>query len=69
MITKCKSRNKEFERFLIRDSEAGNIISSAPTLAEAQNIVGRFEAEDRKDDIFVENFYEIFDSNNEEIIQ
>lgn len=59
---------KDVRRFIIRDSETGNEIVRANTLQEALDILEQFENEDKDNAIYVEGFYEIYDTENEEII-
>ena len=56
------------EKYVIRDREAGNEIVRSNTLKQAQMILKKFETEDKKDGIYEENFYEIYDLEKEEII-
>lgn len=46
-------------KYIIRDREAGNIIESFKTLEEAEKKLKKFEEEDKKDGIYIDNFYEI----------
>lgn len=55
-------------RYWTRDREAGNKIEEFATLKEAREAIEKYEKEDKKDGTFTENFYEIYDSQNEEII-
>jgi len=63
------------KRFVIRDSEAGNVIESCNTLEHARMTVERFKQEDLFDlSDFIpqgrtENFYEIYDSINDKIVE
>ncbi|MBP3801065.1 MAG: hypothetical protein J6I85_03405 [Clostridia bacterium] len=50
------------KRFIIRDREAGNIIDSFDTFNEAEKKLKSYEEEDKKENIYSENFYEIYDS-------
>jgi hypothetical protein len=45
--------------YKIQDRQAGNIIDTCLTLAEAKNLLNQFEKEDKKDGCFEVNFYEI----------
>ena len=45
--------------YVIRDREAGNVIDYFATKEEAERQLETYENEDRKDGIFVEDFYEI----------
>lgn len=47
------------KKYIIQDSEAGNFIESFETLKDAQNKLNKFEESDKKNEIFVPNFYEI----------
>lgn len=46
-------------KYIIRDREAGNFIDEFKTLAEAKNTLEDYEAEDKEDGTYTENFYEI----------
>nr|DAT08816.1 MAG TPA: hypothetical protein [Bacteriophage sp.] len=56
-------------RFVIRDSEAGNEIKECDSLKEAKKILGEYEQTDREENTYTEEFYEIYDRENEEIIE
>lgn len=56
------------KRYIIRDREAGNIIETTNDISEAKNILKKFESEDKAEDIYEENFYEIYDTEKEERI-
>jgi hypothetical protein len=45
--------------YKIQDRQAGNIIDTCLTLAEADDLLYQFEKEDKKDGIYTTNFYEI----------
>lgn len=45
--------------YIIRDREAGNAIEHADTMEEAERIVAKYEAEDKQDGTYTEDFYEI----------
>ena len=45
--------------YIIRDREAGNYITSCDTLEEALSTVENFESEDKKDETYTPDFYEI----------
>ena len=59
-------RNK---RYLIRDAEAGNPIESFDTYQEAQEMIYTYEMEDMNDFNFTEGFYEIYDTEEFEILE
>lgn len=50
-------------RFVIQDSEAGNIITGFDTLESAEAELEKYEEEDRKNGTYVEGFYEISERN------
>ena len=45
--------------YVVRDREAGNVITQFETMKEAQKEIERYEAQDKKDGVYVEDFYEI----------
>ena len=49
------------KHFVIRDKEAGNIITKVDTLEEAKKLLAEFEEEDRKEGTFTADFYEIIE--------
>lgn len=53
--------------YIIRDREAGNVIEECATIEEARETICRYEADDRKNGIYEANFYEIYNSETEEI--
>lgn len=56
------------KRFVIRDSEAGNRIDYFDTFEEAFEMLKQYEEEDKKEETYTENFYEIYDLINEKIV-
>lgn len=46
---------------VVRDREAGNIITEVTTVAEDERLVAEYEAEDKRNEIYEENFYEIME--------
>ena len=46
---------------VVRDREAGNIITEVTTVAEGERLVAEYEAEDKRNEIYEENFYEIME--------
>lgn len=52
-------------RVVIRDREAGNVITEFDTVEEAKKTLERYEQEDRKDGSYTEDFYEIYDLDAE----
>ena len=55
-------------RYITRDKEAGNKIEEFETLEEARAAIIRYEEQDKKEETFEEDFYEIYDTENEEIV-
>ena len=45
--------------YVVRDREAGNVITQLETMEEAQKELERYEAQDKKDGTYTEDFYEI----------
>ena len=50
---------------VIRDREAGNVIEHFNTVEEAKKTLERYEEQDKKDGVYVEDFYEIYDLDAE----
>ena len=67
-MTKLHSVIDSNNRFVLRQREAGECIDAYPTLEEAKQGLLQQEANDRKDNNFEENWYEIFDNKTETII-
>lgn len=44
---------------VVRDREAGNVIDTVNTIEEGLQLIEQFEAEDRNENIYSEDFYEI----------
>ena len=53
--------------YVIRDRECGNIIDDFDTYEEALARLEKYEAEDKKDNIYVPDFYEIVSGYYEEM--
>lgn len=45
--------------YVLRDAEAGNEIERFATLEEAEEVLSTYEADDKKDGMYQEGFYEI----------
>ena len=45
--------------YVVRDREAGNVITQFETMEEAQKELERYEAQDKKYGTYSEDFYEI----------
>ena len=54
--------------FEVRDRQGGNIIDSFDSLEAATYDLNEYEEVDKLEGIYTENFYEIFDTINNEII-
>ena len=52
-----------------RDYETGTCIDEFETIEEARNAIEQYEEEDKKNDCFEENFYEIYDTFTKEIVR
>ncbi len=49
--------------YIIREAEAGNIISKFATYDEAATELAKYEAEDKADGTYTEGFYEIVEEH------
>jgi hypothetical protein len=47
------------KKYIIQDSEAGNVIEEASSYEKAQEIINKYETEDKKEGTYTPNFYEI----------
>lgn len=54
--------------FQVRDRQGGNFIDSFDSLETATYALNEYEEADKIDGIYEENFYEIFDTINNEIV-
>ena len=54
------------KRYAVRDHEAGNVIDECDNLIEAQDLIDQYEYDDKEDETYTENFYEIYDRDTEE---
>lgn len=54
--------------FKVRDRQGGNVIDSFESLEAATYALNEYEEADKLEGIYTENFYEIFDTINNEII-
>ena len=54
---------------VIRDREAGNVITEFETLEEAKKELEKYEAQDKKDGVYVEDFYEIYDIDTQTVLE
>ena len=52
-------RKTKMANYKIQDREAGNVIETGLTLEEAEELLTRFEKEDKQDGTYTPNFYEI----------
>lgn len=55
-------------RYVIRDRQAGNLIDEYNDKDKAIYTLNLFESEDLVDGIYEANFYEVYDTINEEVI-
>ena len=56
-------------KIVIRDREAGNVITEFETLEEAKKELEKYEAQDKKDGVYVEDFYEIYDLDTNTVLE
>lgn len=56
------------DRYIIRDTIAHEDLSFFETLTGAQEEMAMRVSDDRKEGIYTEEYYEIYDSENEEIV-
>ena len=54
--------------FEVRDRQGGNIIDAFDSLEAATYALNEYEEADKLDNIYEENFYEIFDSSKDELV-
>ena len=54
---------------VIRDREAGNVITEFETLEEAKKELEKYEAQDKKDGTYTEDFYEIYDLDTQTVLE
>lgn len=54
------------EIFIVRDRIAGNEIEEFNSLEEAQKCIELFEIQDKKEGIYVPDFYEVYDAEKED---
>lgn len=55
-------------RYVTRDREAGNVIEGFATVEAAKKALIAYEEQDKKEGTYTEDFYEIYDTENEEIL-
>lgn len=55
--------------YITRDREAGNEIERFETMEEAREAVKQYEKSDIEDGTYTEDFYEIYDSESEVVIE
>ena len=48
--------------YIIQDREAGNYVDGFNTIEEAQEVLAKYEEQDKKDWVYVEDCYEIVDA-------
>ena len=61
--------NKATKRYVTRDAEAGNIIERFDTIEEARKAIESYEEQDKAEDVYTPNFYEIYDTKNETVVR
>lgn len=55
--------------YTIRDREAGNVIDIHTDIDKAIRCLTDYESQDKRDNTYCPDFYEIFDNNNEQVIE
>ena len=55
--------------YVVRDREAGNVITQFETMEEAQKEIEKYEEQDKKDGVYVEDFYEIYDLDTNTVLE
>ena len=55
-------------RFVIRDREVGNVIEECTKIDTARKLLDLFENQDKADGTYTKDFYEIYDTEKEEIV-
>ena len=56
-------------KYTVRDREAGNVLDRFNTLEEAREALKSYEEEDKDGGIYTDDFYEIYDTELEEIVE
>ena len=56
------------KRYQTRDRQAGNVIDDFDTLEEARAAIERYEAEDERNGVYEPDFYEVYDTEREEVV-
>ena len=56
-------------KIVIRDREAGNVITEFDTVEEAKKELAKYEAQDKKDGSYTEDFYEIYDLDTHTVLE
>ena len=54
---------------VIRDREAGNVITKFDTVEEAKKQLEKYEEQDKKDGTYTEDFYEIYDLDTQTVLE
>lgn len=65
----CDMERKMAMRYITRDREAGNEIDRFETVEEARQAIADYEAIDREDKTYTEDFYEIYDNQEEAVVE
>jgi hypothetical protein len=52
------------KKYTIQDREAGNVIEEFNSLSDAQLALSNYEHQDKLDNIYVVDFYEIVENDN-----
>lgn len=60
---------ESMERYIVRDSEAGNYIEGFDTKEQAFEAISAYEEDDKEEGSYTEGFYEVFDNVNKTIVK
>ena len=56
-------------RYQVRDSETGTFICCAQSIQDAKELISKYEKEDIEENMYSDNFYEIYDSESQTIVE
>lgn len=55
------------KRYAVRDRVAGNVFDNCNTITEARELINQFEYDDKEDGNYEEDYYEIYDTDTNEV--
>ena len=56
------------KKFIVQDKETGTVIEKVESLELAKELIKKYEDEDKKNEIYEEDFYEIYDKNLDSVV-